>query len=67
MARVKRFLGNLRRTLRSHRRFEQLLLAELEMHVERLAAYNLRAGMSPEQARLEARRRLGLLRVSTGR
>ena len=41
------------------RKLDQELEEELRSHLEMRAADNMRAGMSPEEARLEARRRFG--------
>jgi hypothetical protein len=41
------------------RPIEEELAAEMRVHLERIIAYNRRAGLSPEEAAREARRRLG--------
>jgi 1,2-phenylacetyl-CoA epoxidase catalytic subunit len=41
------------------RPIEEELAAEMRVHLERMIAYNRRAGLSPEEAAREAHRRLG--------
>jgi hypothetical protein len=40
-------------------RIEEEIADEMRVHLARLTAYNRRAGLSPEEAAREARRRLG--------
>jgi len=40
-------------------RIEEEIADEMRVHVARLTAYNRRAGLSPEEAARDARRRLG--------
>ena len=48
-------------------RIEEEIADEMRVHLARLTAYNRRAGLSPEEAARDARRRLGSVWVDTRR